>query len=181
MDNETLYWILSTLPQVSAALVAFIGFLALQSLEEPSGRRTEFEAKTRRFCDDYFAQREWADLVEKNLFTIQVMSRDELSMFIDSILLKALFSETWKSRTDTLHLHGYRNEWKRIDQQINRTQKRLTVFVSFHLVVIVVTLSLIPFIESLKSFPWIKEALVATAVVMGGTVGCMIRSALYRH
>ena len=33
MEKEPLYW-MSTLPQVSAALVAFIGFLALDSLDE---------------------------------------------------------------------------------------------------------------------------------------------------
>jgi hypothetical protein len=52
MSEEALYWVLSTLPQVSAAFVAFIGFLALQSLVEPYRRCAQLEDVCRQHVGD---------------------------------------------------------------------------------------------------------------------------------
>ncbi len=38
MDADSLFWALSTLPQVNAALIAFIGFLVLDSLTKIDAR-----------------------------------------------------------------------------------------------------------------------------------------------
>ena len=170
MDKETLYWVLSTLPQVSAALVAFIGFLALQSLEEPRRRRAEFEGKSRKHVLDYTRERGKNFVEPLTWFQIEVMSSDDLARRID-----ALASD---DDTSTVILRDYRKAWRIADQQINCTQKVLTVFVSIDLLVIGGTLSLIPYIPRLAGYPWIEEAVVATALLIVVTVAIMIFVAL---
>jgi hypothetical protein len=181
MEKEALYWILSTLPQVSAALVAFIGFLALQSLDEPSRRRTEFVDKSRKHVRDYCEAEGWKNFVTRTWYGIEVMSRDDLAREIDS-LLDASLPDDANTRTPFVVLRDYRREWRIVDQQINWTQRVLKGFVSIHLLVILGTLSLIPYIPRLAprlaGYPWIEEAVVATALLMVVTVGIMIFVAL---
>jgi len=43
MNSETLYWILSTIAQVNAALIAFVGFLALSVLNTLNSGREEMK------------------------------------------------------------------------------------------------------------------------------------------
>jgi len=200
MDKEALYWVLSTLPQVSAALVAFIGFLALQSLDEPLRRRAEFLDKSRKHVQNYCAPEGWKNFATLTWYGIEVMSRDDLAREIDS-LLDASLSGTKrrfaiprkKAETEVFHLpddantrtpfvilRDYRREWRIVDQQINWTQRVLKGFVSIHLLVILGTLSLIPYIPRLAGYPWIEEAVVATALLMVVTVGIMIFVALKR-
>jgi hypothetical protein len=179
MDKEALYWMLSTLPQVSAALVAFIGFLALQSLEEPRRRGAELEDKSRKHVENSYASESWKNF--GIFFEIEVMSSKELAIKIDS-LLDAHRLETPKRGSALEVLRGYRKEWRIVDQQINGTQRFLKGFVSIHLLVIGGTLSLIPYIPRLAprlaGYPWIEEAVVATALLMVVTVGIMIFVAL---
>ena len=201
MEKDALYWTLSTLPQVSAALVAFIGFLALQSLDEPLRRRAEFVDKSRKHVRDYCAPEEWKNFVTRTWYGIEVMSRDDLAREIDSLLDDASPSGTKrrfaiprkkaetevfhlpddaKTRTPFIVLRDYRREWRIVDQQINWTQRVLKGFVSIHLLVILGTLSLIPYIPRLAGYPWIEETIVATALLMVVTVGIMIFVALKR-
>lgn len=165
------------LPQVSAALVAFIGFLALQSLDEPSCRRGELVDKSRKHVQNYCGPEGWKNFVTLTFFGIDALSRNELSREID-LLLGALPAETEtrfailpkkavvqlphdaKRGSNIAILRDYRKEWRILDQQINRTQMSLTVFVCIHLLVIGVTLSLIPYIPRFAGVLGLKKLLL---------------------
>ena len=173
MDKEALYWVLSTLPQVSAALVAFIGFLALQSLDEPSRRRRQMENNCRELVKD------WGEFKTLGWAEIETLSSDELMSKVRAVL-KELRSETTEKGTMPAMLRDYYRGWNTADQHIRNGHLVLTVFVLFHLLVIFISLSAIPYIPCLENASWTTGATVAISILMVVTVGIMIFVALKR-
>jgi len=179
MEKEALYWILSTLPQVSAALVAFIGFLALQSLEEPSRRRRQMEDYCRELVKEPTLNKNLGKFETLGWYAIEALSSDELMSEVSSVL-KNLQSETGEQGTALAILRRYYPEWNTANQKIRKVHKVLTVFVLFHLLVIFISLSAIPYIPNLENASWTAGPTVAISILMVVTVGIMIFVALER-
>src|SRR3990167_7281168 len=116
MDKEALYWILTTLPQVAAALVAFIGFLALHSLDEPLRRREQIENFTRsdlrekraKTYDDYLRKNQKMRNIVYNL--LDSISGDEL--------MKEVVSWLQPIEADIGPVKHYPATWTRLNQKI---------------------------------------------------------------
>lgn len=178
MDKEALYWVLSTLPQVSAALVAFIGFLALQSLDEPSRRCAQLEDSCRTYIQDINRNVPIGKFGELTWFEIDALSPEVLMENVGTFLETPNPAAMQGAPDMEKMLSTYYREWERLDSQTRKTRKALAVFVVFHLLVIGVSLSLIPYIPYLATASWTAVATIATSILMVVTVGIMIFVAL---
>src|SRR5438128_7587923 len=165
MSAETLYWILSTIPQVSAALVAFIGFLVLSILDEPSRRRQEFENLTRQ------------EIREKTEFTLPSYQRfkevGEQIHVIPGDKLMEMVGPLLSQPPRLTHLERYQDGWQRLNRWIKRTRGLLLVFIFCQLVIIAASLGLIPFIPSVVSIPYLSVVIIFAIVIMVFTSGVM--------
>lgn len=172
MDKEALYWILTTLPQVAAALVAFIGFLALHSLDEPLRRREEIENLTRKdlrerrattYADHLKGNKKMLDLVYGPLYSI---SGDELMREVD-LWLKPIGADLGPVRY-------YPATWTRLTRKIRETYWVMGVFAVLHLAIIGACLIMIPYIPSLENLPSLKVLFIVETAIMVIATGVMI-------
>jgi hypothetical protein len=174
MSEEALYWVLSTLPQVAAAFVAFIGFLALQSLVEPYRRCGQLEDSCRQHVGDVNRNVPIGDFGSLKWFEIDALPAEILMRNVAKFTKEPNAPAQQQSPGTITLLSTYYREWERLDTQIGTTRRVLTVFVLIHVVLITVCLSLIPFITSLVNARWTIAATIATIIVMGGSVAIMM-------
>lgn len=172
MDKEALYWILTTLPQVAAALVAFIGFLALHSLDEPLRRREQIENLTRKDLrekraktyDDYLKRNQKMRNIAYDL--LDSISGDELMKAVD-LWLRPIVA-------DIGPVKHYPATWTKLNQRIRETYRVMGVFVALHLVIIAACLAMIPYIPSLVNLPPLKLLFIGEVAIMVIATGTMI-------
>ncbi len=175
MDNEALYWILSTIPQVSAALVAFIGFLALYALAEPSRRKAEVETSARKFIGDTRSN----PAMGVNIFTtppyhrLEVVSGSQLMQKVESFL-----NEPCSQGTSGVELQNYLGTWRELESRIRRVNRLLAGFVAWHLFLILASLALLSNVSLLASVSGLSVAIIIVALGMVISVGIMVYEAL---
>lgn len=171
MDKEALYWVLSTIPQVSAALVAFIGFLVMSSLDEPTRKRERFENLVRQ---DLMQKLETTNTIYKRFAEvgkIEVMPADTLMDKIEFLITMSPPIE---------HLQKYHVGWKPLNQWVKKVRRWLGAFVFCHLFIIAGSLCSLPFSPSISGLPYILFAIIVCIVVLAVSSGVMIFTALYR-
>jgi len=172
MDKEALYWILTTLPQVAAALVAFIGFLALHSLDEPLRRREEIEHLTRKDLREQRAKA-YDDFLKKNKEMTNI-AYNLLYSISGYELMKAV--DLWL-RSITADIGPVKHNlatWTKLNQRIRETYRVMAVFVVLHLVIIAACLAMIPYIPSLVNLPSLKLLFIGEVAIMVIATGTMI-------
>ncbi len=146
VDDQSLYWTLSTLPQVCAALVAFIGFLILQSLDEPTRRREFFYSECRGYVLANGTTQESAlHAASKNIIfgmePATFMAHFELA--VQKRQLKGGVPE-WAG--------DYHLRWSETNRYIERARARLAKFVTLNLVVILASLLLLPIVPKIADY-----------------------------
>lgn len=175
MDKDALYWLLSTLPQVSVALVAFVGFLALFSLEKTLSRRNEIEKLTRRDISEKLSSypfRAGDRIHQIGFHTLDTEPGDSLMSAVECF---------FQSSGDKLPLlQTYYDTWKKLDLLIKSMYKALVVFVSFNLFVIGGCLTSLVFVPNLVMLPHLQSVFVAIGILMTVLAGFMIFLSLYR-
>ena len=176
-DGDSLYWAFSTLPQVSAALVAFIGFLALQSVLEISARCSAIEEDTRQFLlMNRHRLREGSVLSAvpvgeiRTMWGVRLMNR----------VLEHLSGEDTKQSNTAGSLQSYINIWQPLHDWRQRLFRVLVVFIGWNLLLMVVSLCLLPFSSGLTSVPGVGGAWVFACLSTVATTVVMVYEALFR-
>ena len=149
MDADSLFWALSTLPQVNAALIAFIGFLVLDSLTKIDARCAVIENPIK---DTPF------DVVK--LFLLGLNKNDTRGLALRTMdgakMMKALIAEVDKKTSIAQagggHLDADIAIWKPLNQWREETVLRLRLFLIVNLFVLTLSLLLLPFSKLLASY-----------------------------
>lgn len=141
MDKESLYWTLSTLPQVCSALVAFIGFLVLDSLREIENRRSGIDDQLRRALQRMQPRR--GGFVGLSSEKIEAMSGDELAKLTEEALAlpEVPEGERWPS--------FYCQARGALDWQVKQSRRVLGQFVKFNLGAIAACLIALPILPAI--------------------------------
>jgi hypothetical protein len=165
MDEQALYSVLTILPQVSAALVAFIGFLGLNSLEEPLRRKAQIEQG---------AETQVRQIPEQHLNkAIDRIVRRPAGFFSGTEIMRAVHTWVKEHEGQDERLETLLARWSAVNCRIVKTRRALTVFISFHLVIIGVSLYLLPQSASLEKLPWLQNILPWLQTIWTGTVAGM--------
>lgn len=149
MDADSLFWALSTLPQVNAALIAFVGFLVQDSLTKIDARCAMIENLIK---DTPF------DAVK--LFLLGLNKNDTRGLALKTMdgakMMKALIAEVDKRTTIAQagggHLEADIAIWKPLNQWREETRRRLRIFLFVNLCVLILSLVLLPFSKFLASY-----------------------------
>ena len=165
MNAESLYWALSTLPQVGAALIAFIGFLVLDTLGEISRRCGIIENYVRDHIGSHPLEG-----VQRDVYFGYQLVRGE-------VLMEALEKEASKpGATEKLGTGACASvgPWKPLGQWRKTTRRLLQLFVGWNLLVMGVSLALLPLSETLAAsygqIAWQAWLAVITTVVASAVV-----------
>jgi hypothetical protein len=169
MDREALYWVLSTLPQVSAAFVAFIGFLTLLGLDEPLKLKADRVAYLRSFVKENFHSLNFERLAKMGLPRVSVMTDEELMDALADFFTSA--HALWPYYDSIIKMNAY----------IARVRKFLVGFATSHLVVILTSLLLLPFADTLKNYRGMTCLIVLLTLVTVATSGYMVYEVLIRR
>jgi len=146
VDRDSLYWTLSTLPQVSAAYIAFVGFLALESLKEPLRRQAEMENLTRRQLLDWLNLPPLGALVIGMFPTFQEVRStpgDDLMEKIGHLLKDQKIPQM--AAFDEYYL-----VWIGANNWIRRQRGLFSVFIIINLAICLISLSLLPNVRALE-------------------------------
>ena len=157
MDADSLYWTLSTFPQVSAALVAFIGFLALSSVEESRKRRAQIEKQLKEMLPHIVKDVSWLE--------IEVWSSKQLMERINYILSNP--EQTGARQLP--QLREFRDLWSSADRQVRFIERPLICFVLLHLTVILASLGALPYVPLLIGLPYLRKVAILVAVAICAT------------
>lgn len=143
LDVDRLYWALSTLPQVGAALIAFIGFLVLDSMSKIEQRCKILEEHIR----------EWAKGFSKVLEKIGHPTEMGVRVIPFGKLVEII--QTLRSAQEIMLVSPHEadlSSWQPLDNWRKGTRGRLIVFVSLNLFLTALSLVLIPFAENLAPY-----------------------------
>ncbi|MEO7859404.1 MAG: hypothetical protein ABIU05_02995 [Nitrospirales bacterium] len=144
LDVDRLYWALSTLPQVGAALIAFIGFLVLDSMSKIEQRCKILEEHIRGWAKGF------SKVLEKighpTEMGVRVIPFGKLVEIIQTLHSKHEINLVSAHEADL-------GSWQPLDNWRKGTRGRLRVFVSLNLFLTALPLVLIPFVENLAPYP----------------------------
>lgn len=171
MDKDALYWLLSTLPQVAAALVAFVGFLGLQRIEQISQHKASIERRARGFDSSIYEKGKFKTGQQRDL---ELMSGVEFMLTLKASL-PDIPDNGW-------HKY-YCNEWTPLYERVEKLQKQLNFFALKNVTVIVISLVALPFIPLIDAAGPFTRAFVVgisttIAIYIAISARRMIRAAL---
>jgi hypothetical protein len=148
MSEESLYWALSTLPQVTAALIAFVGFLALEVLSKMDARCGLIEDLIRQTPDH-----------KLKLFLLNLTPSDTRGLGIRTIsggeMMKSIIRaiDEGSLAAEALgHLTADIMIWTPLNEWREKTRLRLKVFVCSNLAITIACLLLLPLSPILASY-----------------------------
>ena len=166
---EHLFWALSTLPQVCAALIAFVGFLVLDSLSKIEQRSKVLEENIRGWAKGY------SKVLEKighpTEMGVRALLFDKLVKIIRTLHIEGEIRLVSAHEADL-------DSWQPLDNWKKATQVQLVYFVSLNLSVITLSLVLPPFARKLAPYSWtfgIMWCLSALAIA-ASTLGLLGRT-----
>jgi hypothetical protein len=138
MDENSLFWLLSTLPQVSAALVALIGFLALQRLDQLSRRKSQLEVQATDLVVTRHPRKPPFD--QLGTLRIQGMTGSE---FMTTLRQASRDTPEYQS------FSWYCDKWEPLDTSGKAVRNRLRSFALRNLVVICAALTILPLVPAI--------------------------------
>ena len=167
MDKDSLYWILSTLPQVSAAFVAFIGFLVLWKSDKLMTEKTRIEEIVRQ------------GVLHSNITLKPGLGKVPEIEAIRGTEVLARLRETVTNPSPEQSKKGFEyytralKIWDEADLAIKRLTRTLIIFVVIQLAVILFSLWGLPNTPSLAgvSLGWVFVTVIAFMV---GSTGYML-------
>jgi hypothetical protein len=153
MNEDTLYWVFSTIAQTYGAIVGIIGMLTIYRLQNLSNRIEDCRKR-----------------IEKNAFTTfgaeaRILSPENLAT-------------KWDKHTGKEYLKEHRSElFHMIDTDVqrikiympwsNKIRENFLIFFVFHLVIIIIpSIFCLFFVSVLVSFKWVIISLILTALVI---------------
>lgn len=144
--------LLSTLPQVSAALVGLVGLLALFSLEEPLRRRARFEDEGRA---DIERNRSGSYQFPQDKI-IHAIAFEKLESTPGDELISALkdwlkTNKKWKDLRDLVAA------WEKVNDWISTMYKTFYIFVGVNLIVIFGSLISLLYVPALVKWDWMES------------------------
>lgn len=148
MDADSLFWALSTLPQVNAALIAFVGFLVQDSLSKIDARCAVIE--------DLIRNTPYNTL---KLFLLGLNKNDTRGLALRTMeggkMMKALLAEIDRGMNIAEfggHLQADIDIWRPLNQWREETRRHLRIFLIVNLSVLTLSLVLLPFSKFLESY-----------------------------
>lgn len=167
MDKESLYWALSTLAQVSAALVAFIGFFVLNAISEVAKAAGEIAEDAKEFVIRY-------GHTQGGTSRLSLLSESEIVALSDRKFM-AYAAETQGS-IGTVNIGAQLKAWTPLDGKIREAQRVLIVFIGWNLTIICLSVSGVPLVPILVDCPGLPAAFFIGVVSVVLTAG----AALYK-
>lgn len=159
LDVDPFFWALSTLPQVGAALIAFIGFLVLDSMSKIEQRCKVLEEHIRQWAKDY------SEVLEKighpTEMGVRVILFDKLVKIVRTLHIEGKIKLVSAHEADL-------GSWQPLDDWRRGTRRRLIFFVCLNLGLMALSLALLPFAKNLAPYSltfgivWCLGALLMT-------------------
>ena len=148
MDTESLFWALSTLPQVNAALIAFVGFLVQDSLSKIDARCAVIEDLIKNTSDNALRR-----------FLLGLNKNDTRGLALRTMdggkMMKGLLAEIDRG-TNIFefggHLQADIDIWRPLNQWREETRRRLRIFLIVNISVLSLSLVLLPFSKFLEPY-----------------------------
>jgi hypothetical protein len=172
VDTDSLYWALSTLPQVAAALVAFIGFVVQQRIAEVEARAAPLE----KYIRESVSRLPFPETLTKNDPTgigVRSVERGKLIRELRRFFAEdARHAQRWGSAISSLDLLEPLHEWT--------AESRIAVirFTIWNLFIIAASLALLPFSSRLAGADIAVYTWLSLCVSVVVTSGFMIRRGL---
>lgn len=144
--DDSWFWALSTLPQVGAALIAFIGFLVIDSMSKIDSRCREIEAEIRKWVLREAGQPPSLVQGDPTGLGIRTMRGDRLIKEIRHACMSSPdYAKKWGSNAQSwLDLWEPLNKWR------ENVRCYLTWFVGWNLFVMFLSLLLLPLSNALS-------------------------------
>jgi len=176
MDEEALYWALSTLAQVNAALIAFVGFLSLQSIVEVSDRCKSLEEQTR----DYLIRSHHylKDGALKNMPQPIYHAIDGVRLMLMAV--EELGNADPSQSATVAKVRSYSDVWIKLYPGRGRFSRVLAVFIGWNLFMLVSCLLLLAFGPQTSEISGVKVAWIVACLTVLGTTLVMVYEALFR-
>jgi len=145
--DDSWFWALSTLPQVGAALIAFIGFLVIDSMSKIDSRCQQIEAEVRTWVLREAGQPPSLVHGDPTGLGIKTMRGDRLIKEIrSSCISNANYAKRWGSGAKS-----WLDIWEPLNNWRENIRCYLKWFVAWNLFVMLTSLVLLPFGNALSS------------------------------
>jgi len=143
LDVDRLFWALSTLPQVGAALIAFVGFLVLDSLSKIEQRCKVLEDHIRRWAKDY--SEVLGKIGHPTEMGVRVILFDKLVEIMRTLHVERKIKLVSAHEADL-------DSWQPLDNWRKGTRRRLIFFASLNLGLMTLSLGLLPFAKNFAPY-----------------------------
>jgi len=168
MDKESLYWALSTLAQVSAALVAFIGFFVLNAISEVAKAAAQIAEDAKEFVSNF-------PRTEGGKSKLSQLSELEIRALSDRKFM--VYAGETGGDIGNVNIGAQLKAWTPLDGKIREAQRVLIVFIGWNLAIICLSVSGVALVPILVDWPGLLPTFFVVVASMVLTAGAVLYKA----